>query len=661
MRSHTKLLTLLLLCLSAQARTLHHFHVIGDDPGAWPQILSSIGLTPGAPDITVVRQGESAPPGQWIPLIENGAFVILEGDSDLARALAFRAGATKIPTRSLSDEHAPTLPIIWEKSIDVALFEIPAQAHVFARERWTKSPLVAGLQRGKGAVLWIATPPGEQGYERYPYLLQSLAALGLEPPVHSARLWAFFDTAYRSRVDVDYFAERWRKEGIGALHVAAWQHFETDPDRDAYLRRLIDACHRRAILVYAWLELPHVSEKFWADHPEWREKTALGQDAHLDWRKLMNLADPACFREAAKGVNTLLNGFDWDGANLSELYFESLEGSANLARFTPFNATVLAEFKKAQGASPLDALPQFLSYRADLAHRLQVQWLDELETARRAKPHLDLTLTHIDDRFDTRMRESLGADAARILPVLNEHNSTLLIEDPATIWHLGPKRYTQIWEKYQPLTKRPGKLAIDINIVERYQDVYPTKQQTGTELFELVHLASKSFPRVALYFESSILLQDAALLPAAAARAARLERVDSRLVVESPLGVGVRWAGNATVNGRPWPVSDGSTVWLPPGPQVIEASTNQPALRMLDFNGTLRTAAALANGVEFSYESEARAIAVLDGRPLELEIDGEKAVPATVESGGRWIVMLPRGQHLIRISRAAALPLLSTR
>ena len=41
------------------------------------------------------------------------------------------------------------------------------------------------------------------------------------------------------------------------------------------------ACHRNAILVYAWFELPHVSEKFWEQHPEWREKTALGQDAQV--------------------------------------------------------------------------------------------------------------------------------------------------------------------------------------------------------------------------------------------------------------------------------------------------------------------------------------------------------------------------------------------
>ena len=54
--------------------------------------------------------------------------------------------------------------------------------------------------------------------------------------------------------------------------------------------------------MYAWLELPHVSEKFWADHPEWREKTAVLQDAQLDWRKLMNLTNRDCFRAVSDGV-----------------------------------------------------------------------------------------------------------------------------------------------------------------------------------------------------------------------------------------------------------------------------------------------------------------------------------------------------------------------
>ena len=54
---------------------------------------------------------------------------------------------------------------------------------------------------------------------------------------------------------------------------------------------------------------------------------------------------------------------------------------------------------------------------------------------------LDLVLTHVDDRFDTGMRDAIGADAARVLPLLDTRSFTFLIEDPATVWHLGAQRY----------------------------------------------------------------------------------------------------------------------------------------------------------------------------------------------------------------------------
>ena len=89
---------------------------------------------------------------------------------------------------------------------------------------------------------------------------------------------------------------------------------------------MIEICHLHSIQVYAWVELPHVSEKFWTEHPEWRERTGLLGDAHLDWRKLMNLQSRDCFREVERGLRQLASRFDWDGINMAELYFESLEG-----------------------------------------------------------------------------------------------------------------------------------------------------------------------------------------------------------------------------------------------------------------------------------------------------------------------------------------------
>ncbi len=638
------------------------FSIDGDEPGAWPEILSSVGFAQGhgsSAGIFVVRAGATPPP-QILDRVRAGAYAILEGESDVAVKLGIVATNKRVVVRSIVDHRNPKLSIVWEKELDLPVFEVPKDARIFAVERWQRAPMMAGMQVGSGAVLWLASSPGQQGYERYPYLLQALCDLGLEPPVRSSRLWAFFDSAYRGRADADYLAARWRKAGIGALQVAGWHTFERDPQADEYLRNLIAACHRHAILVYVWLELPHVSEKFWNDHPEWREKTALLQDAQLDWRKLMNLNNPEAFEAARAGVRDLIGAFDWDGVNLAELYFESLEGADNPARFTPMNDDIRREFKATGGFDPLELftggapdakrLHAFLDYRADLARRMQQRWMEELEAMRRGRPDLDLVLTHVDDRFDTRMHDLIGADAARALPLAEQHDFTFLVEDPATVWNLGPQRYPQIADRYRPIAKRPDELAIDINIVERYQDVYPTKQQTGVELFELVHVASMSFPRVALYFENSILKPDLALLPAAAAAPDSIERSDGKLVVKSKQAMGVPWEGPALVNGKPWPVRDDTTLWLPPGAHAVEAANHESARRVLDFNGTLRSAAWTQSGVDLAYDSSSRAIAVLNFAPTHVELDGTAVKAEVTAVGQEFELMLPRGQHLVALN-----------
>jgi hypothetical protein len=653
--------TFLLTVVSLHAATFT-YHVAGADPGPWPQILSSIGLTAatgGPSNLFVVREVMPGSVPQWLQRIDQGAVVVVEGESELADALGFKPGQKRVMVRSIIDRRAPKLSIVWETAVEIPVFEAPKDATVFAAERWEGAPLMAAVRRGTGAALWVAVSPGQQGYERFPYLLLALHDLGVNAPFRSERLWAFFDGAYRSRVDLGYFADRWRKSGIGALHVAGWHYWEADAERDDYLRRLIEACHRQAILVYVWLELPHVSEKFWADHPEWREKTALLQDAHLDWRKLMNLTNRAAFAEASKGAKELIERFDWDGVNLAELYFESLEGASNAARFTPMNNDVRAEFEGINGFDPLtlfqpggsdpQRLRTLLDFRADLARRQQEEWIGQIEAVRSVKPDLDFVLTHVDDRFDPRMRDLIGADAARVLPLLDRHDFTFLIEDPATIWHLGAQRYPTIAAQYQPLTKQTGKLAIDINIVERYQDVYPTKQQTGAELFQLVHLAAKAFPQVALYFESSILAQDLPLLSSAAASVDKVEQNGSRLILDSRHGVGVPWSGPALVNGRLWPVRDDATLWIPAGPNVIEPAAKDAGARILDFNGNLRSANVSPVGLQFSYQSNSRAVAVLSARPRRVEIDGAVVDRKIPPGGERFVLMLPRGQHLVQL------------
>jgi hypothetical protein len=57
-----------------------------------------------------------------------------------------------------------------------------------------------------------------------------------------------------------------------------------------------------------------------------------------------------------------------------------------------------------------------------------------------------------------------------------KNTTAFLIEDAATVWHLGWQRYKAIAESYQALLRDREKRAIDRNIIDRYQNVYPTER-----------------------------------------------------------------------------------------------------------------------------------------------------------------------------------------
>ncbi|MGH9695352.1 MAG: hypothetical protein ACRD5Z_14475, partial [Bryobacteraceae bacterium] len=499
MPSHDKgpftalLLFAMALPLAAQ---MPSFRVSGTDAAPWTKIFNSVNVA-AATDVDAASIVVAGPKAD-VDVLKLAAdhIIVIEGDSPLAREIGITPTTKTISVRHLVDIHAPKMQIIWRQQVSLPVTTVPENFQVFAREHWTNAPLEAGKRTANGAILWVATPPGQTGIERYPYLLQALTDLGLTLPVRATGLWAFFDSSYRVRADSDYLARRWRESGISVLHVAAWHNIEPDPQRDEYLKNLIAACHRNAILVYAWLELPHVSDQFWADHPEWRERTATGQDAALDWRKLMNLQNADCQAAVARKVQDLLQRFDWDGVNLAELYFESLEGAGNPARFTPMNDDVRKEFEQEGGFDPKllfdpasshamgrdpAGLRRFLDFRAALVSRMQAEWLATVERARSTKPWLDAVLTQIDDRLEPGIRDALGSDVAESLPMIESKKLTLLVEDPAPLWNLGAARYAKLAEEYRNLVPDRQRLAVDINVVERYQDVYPTKKQTGVE------------------------------------------------------------------------------------------------------------------------------------------------------------------------------------
>jgi hypothetical protein len=207
-------------------------------------------------------------------LVERGALLISEGITPLTEKLGFRSGKT-ISVQYLQEVAYPDVEISWEKAIPVSSLQAPNNVIVLNRERASGEPMVSLLPYGRGGCLLFALELDSgngDGYARFPYFHQELRRAGIQFPFRSERLTALFDYAYRVDQDPDILAKDWRKTGIQALHVGAWYYFDRDKKAEAYLQKLIHACHRNGILVYAWLEFPHVSLEFWKKHPEWREK-----------------------------------------------------------------------------------------------------------------------------------------------------------------------------------------------------------------------------------------------------------------------------------------------------------------------------------------------------------------------------------------------------
>lgn len=567
--------------------------------------------------------------------VNQGTLLVTEGFTPLTLALGVSPG-DKVKVQQIEDVVDPQVQILWAKSVELGRATLPGSAKILAKEKYSAAPAVATFLFGKGRVLWLGAeldPEHGQGYARFPYLIQHLVReCGVLLPYRSSRLHAFFDYGYRTGVDLEFFARRWHRQGIAALHVSAWHFY--DREHDDYLRRLIAACHSSGIVVYAWLELPHVSERTWEQHPEWREKTAQLADARLDWRGHINLLDPRAMAAVSQGLRALLQDFDWDGVNLAELYFESPRGPEVPSRFTPMNDLVRAEFRASAGFDPLELFRadsphywhtdsagwrKFVDYRAGLVVRLNEQIL----TVVAAKPHFDVLITAVENLTDKTVRDNTGSDVAAMRKLAGKFNARLILEDPAALWAMGPDRYRELATRFN------APAGVDINIVERYQETFPTKKQTGTEFLSLLHSAAESFSPVLVYFEQSVYPQDMDLA------AFSLARMDQP--VEFRAG-----KGRVLVDGAEWPVRDGDFVSLPAGKHNVQSMPgNPPPVSLFSLNGELLDAAYDGTrAFHFRYRSRSRSVALYSARPSSVLVDDKPLAEGQ---------LLPPGEHEVRV------------
>ena len=238
-------------CLSAQPVLL-----LTDEPGAWPGIFDAVGLS--------LRQASDLPARRCARAdssrsVRNSRRLVGRRGGVRHQADIEKGGRPQRHRRAVAEARHHL-----GKGAGVAGLRTPRRCAGLRQGTMDRRPLMAGLQarRRSGALARDQARSSRiralsiRACRRSPISACSRRSDRTGCGPSSIRRTAPASISTTSR-------KRWRKAGIAALHVAAWHYNEPDAERDAYLRRLIEACHKRAILVYAWLELPHVSETFW--------------------------------------------------------------------------------------------------------------------------------------------------------------------------------------------------------------------------------------------------------------------------------------------------------------------------------------------------------------------------------------------------------------
>ena len=193
-----------------------------------------------------------------------------------------------------------------------------------------------------------------------------------------------------------------------------------------------------------------VSIDFWNEHPEWRQKTADGKDAKVDWRYLMALENKDCFNAAKDYVKNIMMKFDFDGIDIAEIYYESPGyGFMDPTIFTPMNNAFRENFKNKYGFDPKEAFNleskyywksnkdvknKLIEERVELITSQHKEMLDLVEEIKKSKPDIEVMVTMIDSIADNRMRENIGLDANEIVKLQKEYNFILNIDGSSNLY-----------------------------------------------------------------------------------------------------------------------------------------------------------------------------------------------------------------------------------
>ncbi|KRF43960.1 stalk domain-containing protein [Paenibacillus sp. Soil787] len=601
----------------------------------------------------------------------KGMNIITEGPSDFAGKLGLKINPEIINVRDVVDQMHKDTAIHWNEQLKMRVFSV-YQGQTFVSDKNSGSPVISGGQIGQGKFIYLGVPldvKDSWGIDRFPFFHEILFDyLNMQSSIKIDRLSAFIDWGYYYDQDPEILASRLKNMGIQKVFLSNWY----SPDLiNSFFSKFIAAAHVNGLLVYSWFELPMVSKAFWDEHPEWRQKTASGQDAHIDWRYLMALEIPECMEAVKEVIKQDLDAFDWDGVNISELYFESpntdfLQNDV----ITPMSDNFRQTFKKQYGVDPQEIftlesqnyfqkdaklLQSYVQERIKLITKHHNELLNYISAHAWSRP-LDVIITNVDTSIEKELGKEIGVDMKELLALQSKYDFDFVVEDPFTLWNKGPDRYNMMARVHNEELLSSNTLSLDINIIDRAdQGNRPTMRQTGLEFTSLIAEGAKNFKQIAIYEPKASNLDNykyASYALGSVVSSTSISPTETRINAPTSFIFDTGPKGpmyEASINGSQWPAGGTNGIMLPKGNYTLKLTPRDEddQLWITNFNGELLNSTRTSNGLTLTYNEKHLKAVELNKMPEAVLLNGKRIEPTIYYRKGHFVIELPVGNNTV--------------
>ena len=613
--------------------------------------------------------------------VSDGGRLITDSKNPLAVDLGVKFSQNVMRLEKVRDRLFPEELMSWGTFETVHRIDVEEGDQTICTNDVNDAPVAIARKYGRGKFISMSArfdPVSDGGYSRFPYFVEWIKSyLQLYPVLRRDNLEMYFDPGLRRNISIETLVKEWASRGIRSIHVAGWHEY---PKFTYDYDRLIRLCHAYGITVYAWIEPPQISKKFYDDHPQWHEKNYKGEDVRPDWRYPVALTDTACLRAASDWTYKFLTSHDWDGVNIAELYFGGEGAPGDPRMLTPFDESARTMFRRKFGFDPVQLFQQssphyyktspqdwqsFLDFRASLVTSLTSHFLSLATDAFRNKPGAQIILTVLDQKTFPNLRTSIGVDMDQILQMRKQFTFLLNVEDPEANWNSDPRRYIAIGDTYRRLLGADSSdLMMDLNILafrqSNYNGVFPTKTPTGIESYLLVNSAAQAAPRTTIYSEATAYPQDVAEFAFAGAPQAAFQVNNGGFTINAPYSTSLRLSDDVaevSVDDRiVYPYQPGYFA-IPAGEhfvKIAKANVNpfqsdlmQSHIEAASCN--LLSERTFQRGVEFTYDSPGRCAVSFGKMPYAVLVDDHDISFSVAREEQHYGIILPPGQHKVLV------------